>query len=312
MACTRFGILGIVGLAIGTPSIGIGDDDALKEAAENRGRHYSFVYSSKRLVDEGADREAMIDALLHIERARRDDPSFSAICVRAIYHLASDDRHARQCMLEIGLSAEDSVCCSGREAFRLLTYVANDSDREILRGIVESGFPLRANAHYALETLVELGDRPTLKWLEAYLARLPNEYEPIRPQLEASAEKIRLQQDTKKLEACLASMETEAPLRAWAVRQSLRHGIAGARIHELILAYFKCAIDKGVELAEITSIVIACDECGILTSQDATIPAVASARALLNSFSTEGGTAPSWATKSVEKRLAFYRISNSQ
>ncbi|MFQ5806897.1 MAG: hypothetical protein ACE5I3_10650 [Phycisphaerae bacterium] len=224
-----------------------------------------------------------------------------------MFHLAQDDAEIQRRLLEI-IRAPDTDSIALSTACRLIVYVADvDGRRELLADVKRRWEEREFNP--GLGALVELGDVECLHWLEG-MTPPENLNEDLKDHwqryLNSYTVRLRIQQKPSQLLKYLSSDRDEID-RGWVVRQASRHGATRPEIRRAVMTYLRRVAPNSSALAH-ASLVIASDECGVFTAEDAReIEAIRAVRQFLDSESQEG-TFPAWARLPDVRRAQFYRF----
>ncbi|MBX3394355.1 MAG: hypothetical protein KF841_03205 [Phycisphaerae bacterium] len=263
------------------------------------------INSSLDRVKSGTDSIAVLDGLQAIASRDGGDPSVGVIALRAIVHLAKDDALMQDYLLRvIRTAANDTVV---NEACVLIVYVADLEGRKALLHEITDAWKAE-RLHPAMESLATLGDQAFAEWIDRTVKTL-KEDDPRARFLKTLAEKIQLQKPPAKLVAYLKTGEKTID-RAWVIRQATRHGIPRTEIRSAVLTAIE-AENKQDALKSNLDLLMACEECGVFTADDASkIPVVNDAKGF-RELMTHEGPSPTWATLPQTLRARFYRIDAS-
>ncbi|HUT57085.1 MAG TPA: hypothetical protein VNA25_04325 [Phycisphaerae bacterium] len=284
-------------------SRGASADAGLPAVCSDPDMHGAFIQGSLGMVQEGVSREAVLEELVCI--ATSDNRWTAAPALRALFHIANDDRQIREYLLRV-IEDERATRVATAEASRLFVYVADKDGRSALLEHVQRQWdkhPRDCTWNTAWTPLVELGDVAFLRWLDRTGEGLGGD-DVLRSVFGRAKTMIRLQENVTDLLAYLRSDREDIDC-AWLVRQAMRHGARREDVRSAILEYLRRA---GGRPSTCLSLVRACAEYGILTSEDASEDNTMRVLRQVRYSSDDEALWPNWATLPAAKRAEFYRL----
>lgn len=189
-----------------------------------------YIRSSLQRVEDGEELTTVLDTLVCIAA----NSKFPRPSVRALFHLAGDDKLIRKYLLEI---VDSGSYFAGTAAGELLPLVADDEVRKELRQQAQARWKRSTNFSGQHLALTKLGDLTYGRWLEEHV--LESElHERVRSHYEVEVAKIHAQHDTETILTQLASATPDFH-RGWLLQHALRRGVAREELRAALLTYVR-------------------------------------------------------------------------
>ncbi|UCC31794.1 MAG: hypothetical protein JSU86_05855 [Phycisphaerales bacterium] len=225
--------------------------------------HRHYVSSCLRQVQNGADREEVLDTLMCIARTHQKVFDFGPAAVASIFALAESEAKIREYLLELTGNPETNVGVH-KHACGLLVYVADEEVQRVLLDQLKTSWPGDHWSGY-FEFFKDVGDPAFLSWLEGLEAQAQGEVpsSAIQRQLRY----VRIQQTVDGLLGYLQSDAKDLDL-GWVARQALRRGASGKQIRQALLQRLRREGNQEPTLLQNPRLLLDWAELGVFTVED--------------------------------------------
>lgn len=240
-----------------------GEPSDFGKVCSDQNAHRAFVTGSLKRVEEGADRERVLDTLVCIARGDGSDPLVGCGAVRAVFHIAKENQRIQEYLLKV-ITDERTKATTVSAACELFGYVSDENGRRELLDHVKRQWHAGCGNH-GFQVLAEIGDVGFLAWLDETATGLDQD-NPLRLGIDPIRKRIRLQRNVPELLSYLKSERKDID-RAWVVRQAMRHGATREGVRNATMAYLHRVAQESSPSGHL-SVVRVCDEYGIFTAED--------------------------------------------
>lgn len=273
-------------------------DEICANPSASPGLHAQFTASSLALIEGGADKEEVLDALECI--ARVDPGWIGSAAVRALFHCADQDDEIQARLLRI-ITDEQTKSGIRSAAASILALDAGEPSRTALLEFVTDKSDTQ-DTRAAENVLMDTGDPRYLQFLEETIKRLPANSR-RRAVYALSIRQMRFAaKPLPQLLEHLASPEGGTD-RRWILLQAARKGASKDELRDAAVKYLRLPneLKRGQDRSGLVGTGL---KLGIFTAaDDKEFAVVRRIRGLR--FSDEGSIAP-WATRHVTRARDVY------